>query len=81
MHPSIQSRREVLSGLRQRSQIATADFYRLAGISEPVRAPPFLGAAAGAAFVYNIESRAGQGEGLRRGPNAACGFARKLEQE
>ena len=79
MHPSIQSRREILSGLRQRSQIATADFYRLAGISEPVRAPRFLVSPAGLAFFHIIDSRTSKVIGFRRNHNEACALARRLE--
>lgn len=81
MNPSIQGRREVLLGLRQRSQIATADFYQLAGISEPARAPRFLVSPAGLAFFHIIDSRTGKVKGFHRDHNAACAFARKLEQE
>lgn len=81
MHPDIQSRRDIVDGLHQRSRIATADFYKLIGRTEPVGAFRMVVKPAGRDFFHVVDSRTGKVMGFRRDHNAACAFARKLEQE
>ncbi len=81
MHPDIQSRRDIVDGLHQRSRIVTADFYKLIGRTEPVVAFRMVVKPAGRDFFHVVDSRTGKVMGFRRDHNAACAFARKLEQE
>jgi hypothetical protein len=81
MHPSIQSRRDIVDGLHQRSLLATAEFYRLIGRPEPVVAFQMIVKPAGRDFFHVVDSHTGKVMGFRRNHNAACAFARKLEQE
>lgn len=41
MNPTIQQRRAILDGLRQRATLATAEFYQKAGIAAVVVSPRF----------------------------------------
>jgi hypothetical protein len=41
MNPTIQQRRAILDGLRQRATLATAEFYQKAGITAAVVSPRF----------------------------------------
>jgi hypothetical protein len=41
MNPTIQQRRAILDGLRQRATLATAEFYHRAGITTAVASPRF----------------------------------------
>lgn len=41
MNPTIQQRRAILDGLRQRATLATAEFYKKAGIAATVVIPRF----------------------------------------
>ena len=81
MHHSIQSRRDIVDGLHQRSRIATADFYRLIGRPAPVVTYRMTVKPAGRDFFHVVDNRTGKVMGFRRDHNAACAFARKLEQE
>ncbi|UOK36347.1 hypothetical protein MJP36_17725 [Pseudomonas palleroniana] len=79
MHQSTQSRRDIVDGLRQRSRIATADFYRLIGRPEP--ATPFRMAVkpAGRGFFHVVDTQTDKVMGFRRDHNEACALARRLE--
>ena len=81
MHPSIQSRRDIVDGLHQRSLLATAELYRLIGRPEPVVAFQMIVKPAGRDFFHVLDGRTGKVVGFRRDHNAACALARKLEQE
>lgn len=41
MNPTIQQRRAILDGLRQRATLATAEFYQKAGVTQSVVSPRF----------------------------------------
>ncbi|MBD8258307.1 hypothetical protein IFT96_23330 [Pseudomonas fluorescens] len=79
MHHSIQSRRDVVDGLRQRSRIATADFYRLIGRPVPVVTFRMMVKPAGRDFFHVVDSLTGKVMGFRRDHNEACALARRLE--
>ena len=81
MHPDIQSRRDIVDGLHQRSRIATADFYKLIGRTEPVVAFRMIVKPVGRDFFHVVDSQTGKVMGFRRNHNEACALARKLEQE
>jgi hypothetical protein len=79
MHHSIQSRRDIVDGLRQRSRIATADFYRLIGRPEPVVAFRMMVKPAGRDFFHVVDSQTNKVMGFRRHHNEACALACSLE--
>jgi hypothetical protein len=79
MHHSIQSRRDIVDGLHQRSRIATADFYRLIGRPEPAITFRMMVKPAGRDFFHVVDSRTGKVIGFRRDHNEACAFARRQE--
>lgn len=81
MHSAIQTRRTILSGLRQRSALATADLYQLIGAPSSVTAYRFQVRPAGRDFFHVIDSRTGKVAGFRRGHNAACALAQQFEQQ
>jgi len=81
MHAAIESRRNILAGLRQRSAIATADLYQMIGVPMPVTAFSFQVKPAGRDFYHVFDTRTGKVAGFRRGHNAACALARQLEQK
>ena len=80
MHHSIQSRRDIVDGLHQRSRIATAEFYRLIGRPEPVVTFRMMVKPAGRDFFHVVDSRTGKVMGFRRSHNEACALARRLER-
>lgn len=79
MHHSIQSRRDIVDGLHQRSRIATADFYRLIGRPAPVVTYRMTVKQAGRDFFHVVDNRTGKVMGFRRDHNEACALARRLE--
>lgn len=81
MHHSIQSRRDIVDGLHQRSLLATAEFYRLAGIHAPVVSFQMSVVPAGREFFHVVDSRTGKVMGFRQDHNEACALARKMELE
>lgn len=81
MHPDIQSRRDIVDGLHQRSRIATADFYKLIGRTEPVVAFRMVVKPAGRDFFHVVDSQNGKVMGFRRNHNGACALARQLESK
>lgn len=79
MHHSIQSRLDIVDGLRQRSRIATADFYRLIGRPEPVVQFRMMVKPSGRDFFHVVDTRSDKVMGFRRDHNEACALARRLE--
>ena len=79
MHHSIQSRRDIVDGLHQRSLIATADFYRLIDRPAPVATFRMIVKPAGRDFFHVVDNRTGKVMGFRRDHNEACALARRLE--
>ncbi|WP_432783690.1 hypothetical protein QZH45_09540 [Pseudomonas corrugata] len=79
MHQSIQTRRDIVAGLHQRSMLATADFYRLIGRQAPAAVFRFVVKPAGRDFFHVVDSRTGKVVGFRRDHNEACALARLLE--
>lgn len=80
MHHSIQSRRDIVDNLHQRSRIATAEFYRLIGRPEPVVAFRMVVKPAGRDFFHVVDTRTDKVMGFRRNHNEACALARCLER-
>jgi hypothetical protein len=81
MHPSIQTRRDILSVLKERSVIATAEFYEKVGRVMPVILFRFQVKPAGRDFFHVVDSASGKVVGFRRDHNEACALARRLETE
>lgn len=79
MHHSIQSRRDIVDGLHQRSRIATADFYRLIGRPELAVRFRMTVKPAGRDFFHVVDTRTDKVMGFRRNHNEACALARRLE--
>ncbi|NVZ22150.1 hypothetical protein HX794_21140 [Pseudomonas costantinii] len=79
MHHSIQSRRDIVDGLHQRSLLATADFYRLIGRPEPTVTFRMVVKPLGRDFFHVVDSQTGKVMGFRRDHNEACALARRLE--
>ena len=79
MHQSIQSRRDIVDGLHQRSLLATAEFYRLTGLQAPVVTFQINVVPAGREFFHVVDSQTGKVMGFRRNHNEACALARRLE--
>lgn len=79
MHPDIKMRRDIVAGLHQRSRIATADFYRLIGRSEPSVLFRMVVKPAGRDFFHVVDIRTDKVMGFRRDHNEACALARQLE--
>lgn len=80
MHHSIQSRRDIVDGLRQRSLLATADFYRLIDRPMPVVTFRMVVKPAGRDFFHVVDSQTNKVMGFRRNHNEACALARSLER-
>jgi hypothetical protein len=81
MHPSIQTRREILDVLHQRSALATTEFYRLINRHMPVTTYRVLVKPAGREFFHVVDSQTDKVLGFRRDHNEACELARRLELE
>ncbi|AZE53641.1 hypothetical protein C4K03_1470 [Pseudomonas synxantha] len=81
MHPDIQSRRDIVDGLRQRSRIATAEFYRLIDRPEPVVTFRMMVKPAGRDFFHVVDSLTDKVMGYRCNHNEACALARQLESK
>ena len=81
MHQRIQARREIVAALHERSVLATAEFYKKVGRAMPVIKFRLQVKPAGRDFFHVVDSQTGKVMGFRRDHNAACAFARKLEQE
>ncbi|PRA33776.1 hypothetical protein [Pseudomonas poae] len=79
MHHSIQSRRDIVDGLHQRSCLATIELYRLIGRPEPVIAFRMVVKPAGRDFFHVVDSQTDKVMGFRRNHNEACALARHLE--
>ena len=79
MHHSIQSRRDIVDGLHQRSRLATAEFYRLIGRPEPAVTFRMMVKPAGRDFFHVVDSRTDKVMGFRRDHNEACALAQCLE--
>ena len=81
MHPSIQSRCDIVDVLHQRSVLATAAFYRLINRDMPVVTFRLMVKPAGREFFHVVDSQTGKVLGFRRNHNEACALARRLETE
>lgn len=78
MHPLIQQRVDVLNALRQRTTMATADFFRLANTSRPVQPPRFYVEPTGMHMFHVIDRFGGKVKGWRREHLDACRLADSL---
>ena len=81
MNASIQAHRDVAMSLHQRLNISTARYFGLIGLGAVENEPRFRAVPVGRGFFHIIDTRTGKVKGFRRDHNAACAFARKLEQE
>ncbi|MBX9756299.1 MAG: hypothetical protein K2X80_16190 [Pseudomonadaceae bacterium] len=78
MQQQIQQRRDVLDALRQRSNMATADFYRLANRTPPVAPARFKVKPVSKGLFSITDSITGKVKGWRRNHAEACSFADSL---
>jgi len=81
MHPIIQSRRDIVDSLHQRSLLATAELYRLIGRAEPIVSFRMIVKPAGRDFFHVMDNQTGKVLGFRRNHNEACALAQRLELE
>lgn len=81
MHPAIQQRIDVLDALRQRTQMATADFYALANKAKQPIGPRFKVAPVGRHFFSITDSVTGAIKGWRRTHLEACWLADSLARK
>ena len=79
MHPSIFQRRAILEGLRERTRVATAEFYQKPNMIAPPLAPLFIVKPSGGNHFEVIERATGKIITERFGHNNATGHARALE--
>lgn len=81
MNHTIRQRIAILDGLRERSTLATADFYNRIGRPAPAPAPRFIVEPRGDNHFSIVDRTTGQRQGLHIGHMAACNCAQRLENE
>ena len=81
MHPTISQKRAILEGLRERTSLATAEFYQKAGVIALPLAPRIIVKPIGGNNFEIIERASGKIITQRFGHNNATSHARELEAE
>ena len=81
MNPSNRAYCDVALAMNQRRNMYAAIHFGLVGLPAPKNSPRYRVEPMGVAFFHIIDTRTGKVKGFRRDHNAACAFARKLEQE
>jgi hypothetical protein len=81
MNHTIRQRIAILDGLRERSNLATADFYSRIGRPAPAPAPRFIVEPRGDNHFSIVDRTTGQRQGLHVGHMTACNCAQRLEDE
>ena len=81
MNPSQRAYCDVALAINQRRNMSVALRLGLAGSTPPKNAPRYRVVPVSGEFFHIVDSRTSKVKGFRRDHNAACAFARKLEQE
>ncbi|MFH6564934.1 hypothetical protein [Pseudomonas kulmbachensis] len=81
MNQSTRAYCDVALAMHQRRNMSAAIHFGLVGLPAPKNSPRYQVQSSGVAFFHIIDTRTGKVKGFRRDHNAACAFARKLEQE
>ncbi|MEB0076093.1 hypothetical protein QN386_02025 [Pseudomonas sp. CCI3.2] len=81
MNQSLFQRRVILDGLRERSKMATAEFYAKVGIDEPARPVRFVVEGRGNNMFEVRERTTGKVHGFKAGHRDGCQLAQRLEDE
>ncbi len=79
MNPTIQQRRAILDGLRQRATLATAEFYEKAGVTAAVVAPRFTVVPHGNNLFGVVDRQTGTEHAEVAGHMNACRSAQSFE--
>lgn len=79
MNQTIFQRRAILDGLRERSAIATTEFYQKVGIDEPVRPVRFNVVPRGDNMFAVVDRSSGHTKVSCAGHGDACRLAQRLE--
>ena len=80
MNPTIQQRRAILDGLRQRATLATAEFYKKAGIAATVVIPRFAVVPHGNNLFAVVDRQTGTKRAEVVGHMNACRSAQSFER-
>ncbi len=81
MHPSQRAYCDVALAMHQRRNMSAATHIGLVGSPPPKNAPRYRVIPVSGEFFHIVDTSTGKVKGFRREHNAACAFARKLEQE
>ena len=81
MNPSQRAHCDVALAMNQRRSISAAIHIGLVGSPPPKNAPRYRVVSVGRKFFHIVDGRTDKVKGFRRDHNAACAYARKLEQE
>lgn len=81
MHSSFAKRCAILEGLRERTRLATAEFYQKPGVIPPPLAPLFIVKSVGDNNFQLLDRATGKIVAQRFGHNNATGHARALEAQ
>ena len=81
MHPSHRAYCDVALAMNQRRNMSAAIQLGLVGSTPPKNAPHYRVISVGREFFHILDGSTGKVKGFRRDHNAACAYARKLEQE
>jgi hypothetical protein len=81
MNHTIRQRIAILDGLRERSTLATAEFYSRIGRPAPAPAPRFIVEPRGNNEFSVVDRTTGQRQGLHTGHLTACNCAKRLEEQ
>ena len=81
MNPSQRAYCDVALAMHQRRNMSAAIQLGLVGCPPPKNAPRYRVIPVSGEFFHIVDTGTGKVKGFRRDHNAACAFARKLEQE
>ena len=81
MNPSHRAYCDVALAMNQRRNMSAAIQFGLVDSTPPKNAPRYRVVSVGREFFHILDGRTGKVKGFRRDHNAACAYARKLEQE
>jgi hypothetical protein len=79
MHQTISQQRAILEGLRQRTQLATSEFYAIIQKDEPVRVFRYIVEPRGGNLFSIVDRTTNKPVGIRTGIMDATDFAQHLE--
>ena len=81
MNPSHRAYCDIALAMHQRRNMSVAISLGLVGSVSPKCAPRYRVIPVSGEFFHIVDARTGKVKGFRRDHNAACAYARKLEQE